>query len=443
MKNNKNALILGAGLTGLRTALYLINSGFNVTIIEKTDKVGGVCASFKYKDFKSLVPNYLTIKKKNSIRLLGQYFDFPVKLSQLLMRIPLSKAFNIFIDFVKSNLSRNEIKNYEDYFVKGFGRTGYNTIFKGFAEKVWGNPQKLSKELAIKRSPVGNIFDVLKSMLIKNKDVSAEFFYYPKIGYGEIGENIAKQITKKGGKILFNSYAKKINLKEDNVESLEVSIKGKIKKLKADVLVSSIPITDLPGLLFPKTPNNILDSASKLKFRSMIISYVFLKKEKALNDNWIFFPEREFFFNRVAELKSFSPFVSPKDRTVLTAEITCDYNDEIYNLPEEKIKEKVLKDLEKANLIKKDEVIDFITRKAGRVYPVYSLDSKENLNKVLDFLDKIGNIYTTGRPGLFNYNNADHCLDMAKVVSDIIIKQKPRSEWKKARDYFDSYRIVD
>ena len=153
MKNNKDAVILGAGLTGLRTALYLINSGFNVTIIEKTDKVGGVCASFKYKDFildygphkfytqlpgvyedfKSLVPDYLTIKKKNSIRLLGQYFDFPVKLSQLLLRIPISKAFNIFIDFVKSNLSRNEIKNYEDYFVKGFGRTGYNTIFRGFA----------------------------------------------------------------------------------------------------------------------------------------------------------------------------------------------------------------------------------------------------------------------------------------------------------------------
>ena len=462
----KKAIVLGAGITGLYIADQLAKSGYNVTVIEKTKKVGGMASSFNYKDFTldygphkfyTYLPgiyeefmkivgegNYLIVKKKNSIRLLGKYFNFPVKLSELLLNINPIISFKIGLDFFRSFFKKMKIKSYEDYFVKGFGRTGYSIIFKGFAEKVWGiNPKNLSEELARRRSPASNIFDVLKTILIKNKkDVSAEYFYYPKHGYGVICDNLANSIIKNKGKILLETFPTKINVKNNKVVSVEVS-KSKKKKISCDVLVSSLSINEMPLLLNPNIPNDVAESFKELKFRSLIICYVFLKKEKALKDNWLFFPEKEFCFNRVAEQKSFSSFTAPAEKTVLTAEITCNYNDNIYNAHEEKLKELVLKDLEKAGLIKKEEVYDFFIRKAGRVYPVYSMEYKKNLNKVLGYLDNIGNIYTVGRLGLFNYNNADHCIDMAMVTSDIIIKGKSLEEWRKARNYFDSYKIVD
>ena len=138
----KNAVVVGAGITGMRIAQLLAKSGFKVTILEKTKKVGGMTASFKYKDFildygphkfytqlpgvydnfKEIVGdgNYLIVKKKNSIRLLGRYFDFPVKLSQLLLGINPFLSAKIGIDLIKANLNKREVLSYEDYFVNGF-----------------------------------------------------------------------------------------------------------------------------------------------------------------------------------------------------------------------------------------------------------------------------------------------------------------------------------
>lgn len=463
---HKKAVIIGAGITGLYIADQLASSGYEVCVIEKTPKVGGMTASFTYKDFildygphkfytqlpgvydefKRIVGEgeYLVIKKKNSIRLLGKYFDFPVKLSELLFKINPFTSTKIGLDFLRSQFTKKEVKSYEDYFVKGFGRTGYNIVFKGFAQKVWGDPAHLSEELARRRSPASSIVDVLKTIFIKNKkDVNAEYFYYPKHGYGVMCDNLAKSIQKNKGKIILQAIPTSISTKNNKVHSLDVLVQGKKKTLKCDLLVSSLSITELPLLIKPLPKKEVIKDLAHLKFRSLVIAFVFLKKDKALKDNWLFFPEKEFCFNRVAEQKSFSPFTGPKGSTVLTAEITCDYGDTIYNAPEEKIKEMVLRDLEKASLIKKDEVYDFFTRKAGRVYPVYTLDYKPHLKNVLSELDKITNLYTVGRPGLYNYNNADHCIDMAKVTADIIIKDKPRQEWKKAQEYFDSYKIVD
>ncbi len=460
----KKTVILGAGVTGLRIGAYLAEQGHEVTIIEKTPKVGGMCASFEYNgfildygphkfytqlggvydDFKQVLGegNYGVVPKKNSIRLLGSYFDFPVKMSQLLTKINPILSSKILIDFIASLLSRKETRSYEDYFVKGFGRKGYEILFKGFAEKVWGNPAQLSEELARRRSPVGNVFELFRSALVRDKDMSAESFYYPRKGYGVLSEKLAEIILKNKGKILLSTAPVKIAVKNGFAKEVHLESGGK-KKISCDVLVSSLSIEDLPRLLSPLPPQTVTDHLQKLKFRSLVIAYVFLNKPRALKDNWIFFPEREFCFNRVAEQKSFSPETGPADKTVITAEITCDYGDSTYIMSDAELKERIVSDLVRAGLIKREEVIDFITRRAGRVYPVYSLDYKRHLTEVLVYLDTISNLYSVGRLGLFNYNNADHCLDMARVTAEAILVEKDRAQWRKAREYFDSYRIVD
>ena len=368
----KNATVLGAGITGLYIGSRLSEKGYNVTVIEKTSKIGGMTSSFNYEDFildygphkfytqlpgiydefKRIVGegNYLIVKKRNSIRLFDRYFDFPVKMSQLFTNISPVLAFKIGIDFIKAKMNKRKILTYEDYFINGFGETGYNSVFKSFAEKVWGSPERLSEELARRRSPASNIFDVLKTVFVKNKkDVNAEYFYYPKKGYGVMCDALAKAIKKSKGVILLNTKPEKINVRNDKVVSIDLINKtGKKKKINCDLLVSSLSITELPYLLNPLPTKKILASADRLKFRALIISYVFLKKRRALKDNWLFFPEKDFCFNRVAEQKSFSEETCPADKTVLTAEITCNYGDEMYNSTDEKKKEIVLRDLEKA-----------------------------------------------------------------------------------------------
>ena len=47
----KRAIILGAGPTGLITAWKLLEANWDVTIIEKKNASGGLCRSWKWKDF--------------------------------------------------------------------------------------------------------------------------------------------------------------------------------------------------------------------------------------------------------------------------------------------------------------------------------------------------------------------------------------------------------
>ena len=317
-------------------------------------------------------------------------------------------------------------------------------MFEGFAEKVWGDPKKISEELARKRSPVSNIFDVIKTALIKNdQNMSAEYFHYPKNGMNVLCENLAFKIIKSGGKIIFNSKVISVETEKKVVKSVKVKIKNEIKNLSCDILVSTIPIKELSAIIFPSLPEEVLAAAKRLKYRSLIISYIFIKKEKVLKDNWIFFPEKEFCFNRVAEQKSFSPFMGPKNKTVITAEIPCDPDSKIYKESDNFVRSVIVKDLEKAGIAKDEEIYDFFTKRVNHVYPVYEIGYKKNLFFVLKELDKMKGIFTVGRLGLFNYNNIDHCLDMAKITSEIILKNNGINEWKEARKYFESYRIVD
>ena len=47
---NKEVTILGAGITGVSLGKHLTDENIKVTVIEKTDKLGGMASSFKRKN---------------------------------------------------------------------------------------------------------------------------------------------------------------------------------------------------------------------------------------------------------------------------------------------------------------------------------------------------------------------------------------------------------
>lgn len=474
LTKSKNIVILGAGISGLSTGVYLVKKGYNVTILEKEDHIGGMCASFKhgaftidygphkiYSQLSGMMPYFkdilgddnLVIRKKNSIALLGKYFSFPPNIGQMLRNINLKLIFTgigIGLSFIwaaaKGILKKKKNITYEDYFVNGFGRKGYNVIFRDYAWKVWGDPKNLSEEIARKRVPVPSIPALIKNIIlgVKDKpDVSAEFFYYPKNGIQGVADKLADEIRKNGGKIILDASAESIEVQGNKVKSVSYKKNNRLEKINADYLVSSANISRIPLLINGTVPESAQNAAKQLKYRALILAYFIIHKEKVMDDNWIFFPEKRFIFNRVSEQKSFSPYTCPKDKTLITAEVTCDKGDGLYNMDDKEIVRIVENDLIRAGIIKPGLVQESIIRRFDDVYPVYTLDFRRNLQLILDYLDTIPNLLTIGRPGLFNYNNMDHCIDMSRVAAEHIDEEKTPEDWKDSRKYFDSYRIVD
>ena len=114
----KYNVVLGAGPTGLSAAYELSkNKDTKVVIIEKNTFIGGVSSTFKYKDclldfgahkfytqiddvrkdIKNILKErLLTVNKKSSIYLQDKMFDYPFRMSQLMLGLKKTTAFNSF-----------------------------------------------------------------------------------------------------------------------------------------------------------------------------------------------------------------------------------------------------------------------------------------------------------------------------------------------------------
>jgi len=448
MKKQKTVVILGAGITGLVSAYYL-SKDFNIIIIEKEKFVGGSAAGFKYKNFildcgphklytelpgiieeiKNICP-LLKIKKKNSIYLQRNYFDFPLKIQQIMLKMP-SKAFKAGLDIFSKIFNKLPDDSYENFLLNRFGKTLYNLSFRDYAEKVWNsNPKELDKELAKKRVAISSIFELIKSILFKDaKNISAEYFYYPPKGTKQLIGSLVEKIRKNKGKILTSSSISEIKLNNNNIKFVKA---GK-RKINADYLISTIPLDDFMKLI--KADKEITGAASNLKYQNLNIIYFILNKPRALKDCWIFFPEKKFIFQRVSEQKAFSFHCCPKNKTALMVETTKTVDKDLIK--------KTIEQLESADILKKEEIDEYFVKSYNKTYPIYAKGFLTHLSKILRNIESIDNFYTIGRQGLFNYNNMDQCWDMAMKTAEHIKNKKSKKDWQQVKKYFDKYRIVD
>ncbi|MBI4440943.1 FAD-dependent oxidoreductase [Candidatus Woesearchaeota archaeon] len=464
------AVVLGAGITGLFAAYKLVEAGWDVTVLERNDHVGGIAASFRkdgitydygphkiYTQLPGVLDEYrhllgddmLAVKKRNALYLFDRFLDFPPKITQLVKGIPFGagvrSGVSYAVSLAKSLVNRQQAVSYEDYFLNGFGSYGYNLLFRDYAWKVWGDPCQLSEELARKRMPIPSIPALLKNIVAKqqNPDVSADVFYYPKHGFGQLSEKLASLIKTRKGKLLLKTTVTKIIVKKGMVAGVKYSINGREQSLLADRVISTLHITDLPGLFGNQLPPEAGAAAKELKHRGLILAYFVFEKDRMMPYNWAFFPEKRFIFNRVSELKSFSTHTMPHDKTVIIAEVTTTPGSDLWVMDEKQFLHKVLDDLQAVGLYHGERLLESFTKRAGRVYPIYSITYRQHLETLLGALDAIGHFVTVGRQGLFNYNNTDHCIDMANRAVSYIVHDEPIAKWQEARRYFDTYRIVD
>ena len=448
--------VLGAGITGLSCAMKLSEAGHDVTVLEKNNFVGGPAASFKYKDFildygphkiftqmpeiqKEMLgllgDNALAMPKKSKIHLFGKFFSYPVKFAEVFFNLGAWQCAKCLLSYAVSKLNpRATEDNYESYLVNRFGKQIYGLLFESYAKKVWGSPQLLSSELAKARIVVPNLLSIITNAVFKTKTLSSDIIYYPKFGFGMMPEAIAGRVVKSSGKILLGAKVKSIKKHDGKITEIEYLRNETVSTLKPDFVVSTIPINQLPSLF--SAPDEFEKSAKEIRYQAMAIIYLFVNKDKVLDEHWIFFPESKFTFNRIAELKNFSPFIAPEGKTVLTLEIT---NPELINESDAVLTEACLKEFLALGLLAKEDIYDTLFLRAKDAYPAYKKDFEVHLNKITAYLDGIGNFISTGRQGMFNYNNTDHCMDLGFKAADCIINNK---DWKQVRKGI-SYQIID
>lgn len=113
--------------------------------------------------------------------------------------------------------------------------------------------------------------------------------------------------------------------------------------------------------------------------------------------------------------------VKDVDKTVwIGLEYFCNEGDEFWEMTDKECINFAVGELTKMGVIKKDEVLDAHREKVRKAYPAY-FDTYDRIDKLIDYLNKIENLYCVGRNGQHRYNNMDHSMVTAfEAVNNII-----------------------
>lgn len=203
-------------------------------------------------------------------------------------------------------------------------------------------------------------------------------------------------------------------------------------------VASTIPVGLLLSMIEPPAPAEILERARGLHHRGLVFVYVILGRTSLSDDHWIYVPEKERMINRMSEARNFSPSNVPAGQTVVCCEITCNYGDEVWNAADEELGRRIVAELAGLGFARDGEVRETFVHRERYGYPVYELEYREKIDACLAYVDRIPNLLTFGRQGLFRYNNMDHSVKMGlKAAHTIAGKLEDFRGVGAAYDYFD------
>lgn len=471
----RNAVILGGGVGGLAAGWMLARTGHHaVTVVEQAPVTGGACGTFRHGDFLldygphksySAIPGildelralmgdeFLCLEKRNTIYLFGHYLKYPIRMSDLAMKMGFKNLVQSGVDAVGATLrggTRRPAASYEEYVVNKFGRKLYELVFEPLADKIWGDPATLSEDIARTRIPSASVVDTaVRAMGLKRESemTDAKYFYYPRQGFGRIPERMAEEIRKNGGTILTSATPRDILRDKLKITGVEVECNRQRQTLPCDLLVSSIPLPTLVSLLGGQTDGDLksaLEGSARLQFRTAFLVYVFLRKDVITQHHWLFFPERKVVFGRVFEQKKMSPEMAPADRTVLCCDFTDSVGGRLWSQSDDALTQRCIRDLANVDLIDPSWVEGTLVKRLPSFYPRYDLQYKTTVSTLYESLKRFDGLLSTGRIGFYNYNNSDHCVDMGRVIAENVEAGETTSQiWAELETRVANYRIVD
>ena len=391
-------------------------------------------------------------RRKSRIYCLRRFFDYPISLSRdTLVKLGLRRTFKIGVSYLRSALFPLKREDtLEQFFVNRFGRELYNTFFKSYTEKVWGIPCcRISAEWGAQRikglSVRSTLLHALKkpigrgSRTVEQKDTETSLigqFLYPKLGPGQMWDEVARRIREKGGEIRTGYRFERLITDGWQVRALQATdlATGRMDTFHGDYFFSTAPVRELIRSFDAAPPQNVLDVSDGLVYRDFIMVGLLVRTllihedtprgKKSISDNWIYIQEPDVLLGRLQIYNNWSPFMVADPANVwLGLEYFCNDSDQIWSLSNESMVALATRELSKIGIIDAPEVLDATVLRMEKTYPAY-FGTYNRFGEIRAHVDRYTNLFLIGRNGMHRYNNQDHSMLTAMMAVDNIIAGK-------------------
>lgn len=388
VKMKKEVFIVGAGFSGATCARILAENGYQVTVIDKNNHIGGNAYDewqagiliHKYGphifhtndkevfDFLSRFCDWFTYEHRVLAQLENAIVPVPFNLESLHKCFPKTKADEIEACLEKEyghskKIGILQLKQNPNPQIQDFANFVAKNIFVTYSEKQWGTPVENLDPNTLSRVPVYISYE--------DRYFTDKFQCQPKEGYTRLFENMLNH----------PNISIKLNVKAEDV----LSIKGNKtfidgKPFEGEIIFTG-PIDEFCNCKFGNLPYRSLrfeyEQHEKDSFQpAAVVNYTVSEK-----------------FTRISEFKKFTTPNPPQDKTIIIKEYSLQYEPHKGLTP---------------------------------YYPIINQDNIDIYEKYKQDLSNCKNFHLLGRLGSYKYINMDMAVKLAVELCDKILNQKER-----------------
>lgn len=424
----KKIIIIGAGPTGLATAFGLARRSVEIEVYDAASVVGGLAGSEKIDDVTFDYGPHIFHTHNEEMKKLwldtfgdlliekeffsknykdGVFYDYPLSYESI-EKFPdqiRGKVKKELKNIRPENLKRAQ--NFKECVVAILGPTLQELFFEKYTEKLWGIPtEQMSANWAPKRIEIRKKH---KSFWYNQFSAAAKY------GSGSVMQRLCDKIISAGGKVFLNHKVTKMVIEDSKVKKIFFE-NGKVINTEDSIVVSTISLDRLCGTL---------GIQCNLELNSIILTYLMLNKEYVLPEGVqsVYFAHDDCYFHRVSEQKKFSDIGYPKDKTILTLEISYNTKPFLLDMEEQKLVREVLAQFCAFGLTEEKDFVKGFIRRLPSINPILRYGYEGELMRINSILSLIKNLHTVGGSAEFIYGDMQVMFFKARDMVDLLTSE--------------------
>ncbi len=434
--------ILGAGISGLALARFLIEGGLDpldLHLFEAAPVAGGLCRSKSVDGFTYDVAgghilfsrdgeilswlkergggesSFDRRDRETKIRFGDRWVHYPFENG--LGDLPARENFECLRGYVEAWHARSieggptAPADFASWIRWRFGEGIAEHFMDPYNEKIWKRPlADLSSGWVADRVPDAPIDDVLQAAVgLRTEGYTHQsIFYYPRRGgFQAITDGLASALLER---IHFSTPVTDLEREGE---------RWRVNGEAFDCVVSTIPLTALPRIV-GGLPGGIAEAMSGLDYNSLVTVLVALDRPEHPPLSWVYLPHAsQGPANRVTYLSNYSEGNAPAGKTSLLCEVTFAGHEAS---PGPELKDQVITGLVEAGMLRRDEVLFVDRSEVSHAYIVYDHAHDERREAALAWLESNG-LVPHGRFGRFEYDNSDLCAIKSRALAERLLEQ--------------------
>jgi glycine/D-amino acid oxidase-like deaminating enzyme len=472
-------LVVGAGVTGLCTAIFLARRGVPVEIWESAAQPGGLLAPVPVHGvpcdlgshrvhgealplLRAAAPSLTWAERPRNGRLIfcdappgprrppfaptvdsgpSRHVPYPLGLAGFLRGLGLRTSLRFLASFLRREASLAKFRRWEadrgrldpagagDLDDPGFeqfvrervGDAAYRGFYQPYVEKVWGLPaDTISKTVAKKRVSTAQPLSVLRAALASGvrpgRGPGARYLYPPQ-GIGALIDALCREAERLGVGIVYG------------------------RRFVAGAADGSrrVVYTGHLGDLLPP------ESAQALEHRGLYLVYLAVPTPSLGAVDTYYSPGPGLWFGRVSLPNNFAPGLAAPGLSLLCVEIPEGTWGRERDFCQPDYLAELVRQLRRACILSPGSPAPTtaIQRFLPRVYPLYRRGWLAGFRRELARLGESGRLFPAGRQGLYLHCNIDHCVQIAQDLSQHLLGGGSARDWLARCETYLDLRVRD